>query len=339
MRSPLAPLLAVALLALAGCGDGGGDGRSGDSDRFPRTVAGVQRCLDANERYDEVEPVDSTAGNVLGAKREVINRAVSGAEGGLTVKSGGPSEENGTITEAPVSVSEIYFFADAAEATRTAGRLMAASGDAGEQAVFEVRAVGPAVVVHYSFGPQDAPGGVPLDERELAPIEDCLRQAGYLAEGGDGSGENGFPRSVAGMKKCFEGEDYERVIEVPAGGAARGGLPDNERREVVRGTRGHAGGLVAGSGGPENRGGVLVEIPIRVSEVYFFADAAAARRAAARLARFVDSHLSPEVNAAEPIGPTVVVHHSYGVDGQGKIPFDAKERAPVEGCLRKTGYL
>ena len=178
MRSPLAALLAIAALAAAGCGDGGGGATKDDPP--PRTVEGVRTCLDDSDRYNEVEPVDRTAGNVLGAKRQVVNRAVSGAQGGLTAKSGGPTEENGTITEAPVSVSEIYFFADAATAKRTADRLAAASGDAGEQAVYAVRAVGPVVVVHYSYGPGDAPGGVPLDEERLAPIEDCLRQTGYL---------------------------------------------------------------------------------------------------------------------------------------------------------------
>ena len=41
------------------------------------------------------------------------------------------------------------------------------------------RVLGPALVLHYSFGMGDNPGGVGIQE-DIEPVEACMREAGYL---------------------------------------------------------------------------------------------------------------------------------------------------------------
>ena len=41
------------------------------------------------------------------------------------------------------------------------------------------RVLGPVLVMHYSFGMGDRPGGVTIAE-DIEPVEACMREVGYL---------------------------------------------------------------------------------------------------------------------------------------------------------------
>jgi hypothetical protein len=161
----------VAAALLAGCGgDGGAGGDSGGGgSATPQTVDGVRACLAKDDRYSEVEKL--TATTLDGVPGKAVEAATKDATGALVVHSGGPHEEDGTITEAPVVVDELYFFADEAAATGAA--------DALEPAVETVDAVGRVVVVRYAFGIGDRPEQVALSGAPLERIERCASAAGF----------------------------------------------------------------------------------------------------------------------------------------------------------------
>jgi hypothetical protein len=78
-----------------------------------------------------------------------------------------------------VIVEEVYLFADEPAASAAAQEIEPATGPAPDNVLSAARPVGRAAVVHYSFGIGDEPGGAPLDENALEPIERCLEAAGY----------------------------------------------------------------------------------------------------------------------------------------------------------------
>jgi hypothetical protein len=176
-------LVLPVLLALvaAGCGDDGGDGGGGTTET-PQTVDGFRACLDADSRFNQVEQIVGGPGDtaLTGGERRVVQRAVGDAEGGVIARWGGPQEtEDGTIVEAPVIVEEVYLLGDEAAADAAARKIEPATGPAPDNVLSAARPVGRAVVVHYSFGIGDEPGGAPLDANALEPVERCLAAAGY----------------------------------------------------------------------------------------------------------------------------------------------------------------
>jgi hypothetical protein len=161
---------------LVGCG-GGGDGEKPSA---PRTVAGLRACLDRDPFFRDIRvlPAGQAGRTVLSPRERVrVAAAVRGSSAALIARAGGPQEHDGTIAEAPVRVFELYFFADPKTVQRRGAQLQSAVGHG---ALDGARAYGPWVVVHYSYGIGDRPGNVGLDDREVAPVTDCLRETGYL---------------------------------------------------------------------------------------------------------------------------------------------------------------
>jgi hypothetical protein len=168
-------------LVVAGCGGDGGDGGGGTTGTA-QTPDGVLACLDADDRFSTVEPIVGGPGDTAlkGGERQVVQKAVRDAEGGMIARWGGPQEtDDGTIVEAPVIVEEVYLFADEAAAEAAAAKIEPATGPAPDNVLSAARPLGRAVIVHYSFGIGDEAGGVPLDANALEPVERCLEAAGY----------------------------------------------------------------------------------------------------------------------------------------------------------------
>ena len=168
----------IALLAAAALttGCGGDDDGNGDP---PEGVAGVERCLEEGDRFNEVTPIDADeldTAALSARQRRTIDSATSGSTDGLVTDAGGPTEEDGVITEAPVSKTRLYFFATETEAEQAATQIEPVAGEPGENTLNGVEAIGKVAVVHYSYGIGDSPGEAPLD---AAPIERCLREGGF----------------------------------------------------------------------------------------------------------------------------------------------------------------
>lgn len=75
--------------------------------------------------------------------------------------------------------TELHFFSGEAEAQDAAQVVEPVVGSAKESVLNGARALGPVLVLHYSFGIGDRPGGVGIG-KDLEPVEACLRETGYL---------------------------------------------------------------------------------------------------------------------------------------------------------------
>lgn len=73
----------------------------------------------------------------------------------------------------------MHFFSGVAEAQHAARAIEPVVRSPDESVLNGVRSLGPVLVLHYSFGIGDRPGGVGI-EGNLEPIETCLRETGYL---------------------------------------------------------------------------------------------------------------------------------------------------------------
>jgi hypothetical protein len=143
----------------------------------------VRECLDAAPQFTGVRklPAGAIDPSALSAdERAALEHAVGESTGGLVATSGGPKESGGVISEAPVRLTELFFFDDAQAAKRAEADAKRAVGSPSKAVLNGVRAVGPVMVAHLTYGIGDAPGGVPLNASELAPVESCLRKTGYL---------------------------------------------------------------------------------------------------------------------------------------------------------------
>src|SRR3954471_17305242 len=118
----LLPALCVAALVV-GCG-GSGDGGGGGQKQFAHSPDGVKACLDA-VGYSDLGPVtaDDLSSDLPAAKRRAVDAAVRGSTANLSATSGGPSQKGDTVSESPISHSELYFFAGPAKAKQAAAGL------------------------------------------------------------------------------------------------------------------------------------------------------------------------------------------------------------------------
>jgi hypothetical protein len=147
--------------------------------------------------------------------------------------------------------------------------------------------------------------------------------------GDDGGGSNGksdggssaTPKTVDGVRACLDRDDrYSEVEELPA--TTIDGAPG---RAVEAATEDASDALIARSGGPREEDGTIIELPVVVDELYFFADEAAASRA-------VDA-LEPDVGAVDAVGRVLVVRYAFGIgDRPEDVPLGAESLAPIESC-------
>jgi hypothetical protein len=96
----------------------------------------------------------------------------------LGARSGGPVEKDGGVADALVGATELHFF-PAAEAQDAAQVVQPVVGSPDESVLNGVRALGPVLVLHYSFFIGDGRGGIGIEE-VLEPVEACMRETGYL---------------------------------------------------------------------------------------------------------------------------------------------------------------
>ena len=90
-----------------------------------------------------------------------------------------PSKRTRASQNAPSGASELHFFSSDAEAQDAADIVEPVVGSPDDSVFNGVRVIGPALVLHYSFGMGDNPGGVGIQE-DIEPVEACMREAGYL---------------------------------------------------------------------------------------------------------------------------------------------------------------
>ncbi|MEA2451025.1 MAG: hypothetical protein QOG63_2957 [Thermoleophilaceae bacterium] len=170
-------LLVLALtVAVPGCGSSGGGSKPATT---THDAAGVVACLDRDQRFTKVAKLAPGGGSLSARDRHAVDAAVTGASDAVVAQSGGPQEHAGVIAEAPVVVDEIYLFADDGAAASARTKLLGSAGGGPHTLLSPARAVGRALVVHYSFGIGDRPGGVPLNADALEPLQRCLAEAGY----------------------------------------------------------------------------------------------------------------------------------------------------------------
>lgn len=162
-------LLVAGVPALAGCG-----GPSPTPER-------VQTCLagrgDVNGA-DQLVAGSTDVSAITPEQTEALGKALEGATQAISMGSGGPSADTDGVADAPLRITELHFFPDAAAAQRAADVISPTVGPPDQSVLNGVRALGPVLVVHYAIGMGNRPGGITI-ERDLKPVEDCLREAGY----------------------------------------------------------------------------------------------------------------------------------------------------------------
>jgi hypothetical protein len=128
---------------------------------------------------EAIAPGRPDISSLTAAQRRALKTALRPSRAALGVSSGGPVEKDGGIADAPVGATELHFFPGAAEAQDAARAVEPVVGSPDESVLNGVRALGPVLVVHYSFFIGDSPGGIGIEE-DLEPVEACLRETGYL---------------------------------------------------------------------------------------------------------------------------------------------------------------
>ena len=147
----------------------------------PQTPERVQTCL-TREGVFSAEPISAgrpSLSLLTPEQIEVLRPALRPSSQAISVHSGGPVQDERGISDAPVRVTELHFFPSDAEAQTAAQAVEPTTGSPDESVLNGVRALGPVLVLHYSFGIGDRPGGVGI-ERDLEPVEACLQETGYL---------------------------------------------------------------------------------------------------------------------------------------------------------------
>ena len=117
--------------------------------------------------------------SLTAAQERALKTALQPSEAAIGARSGGPFEDEDGISEAPVRATELHFFAKEADAQDAADVVEPVVGSPEDSVLNGVRVLGPVLVVHYSFGIGDRPGGVGI-EKDIEPVEACLHDVGYL---------------------------------------------------------------------------------------------------------------------------------------------------------------
>jgi hypothetical protein len=172
----LLALSVIACAVAAGCADK-------PEPPGPPSPERVQRCLSEREDLHGVEaikPGRSDLSSLLtAAQLRAFKPALEPSDAAIGARSGGPVETDEGIAERPVGASELHFFPSGAEATDAADAIEPVVGSPDDSVFNGARVLGPALVLHYSFGMGDNPGGVGIQE-DIEPVEACMRDAGYL---------------------------------------------------------------------------------------------------------------------------------------------------------------
>ena len=172
----LLALPVIAFAVAAGCADK-------PEPPGPPSPERVQRCLSEREDVRNVEtikPGRSDLSSLLtAAQLRAFKPALEPSDAAIGVHSGGPVETDEGIAERPVGATELHFFSSDAEAQDAADIVEPVVGSPDDSVFNGVRVIGPVLVLHYSFGMGDNPGGVGIQE-DIEPVEACMREAGYL---------------------------------------------------------------------------------------------------------------------------------------------------------------
>ncbi len=187
-RTVVGVILGVAFATLAGCGDGGSE------EKVERGFAGLTGCLGDTEGVNEVTVFELPGGeNDADAPSPAGQLITPEASNGLEYTLGGPTDEDGTITELPLLTFEVFEFENERVAGQRVEQLrnelrtrIRRAGARGTRlpAPRDVRAVGSVGVVYSvaSLSPEPPdPALDDLDEEALAGLTSCLERAGYPA--------------------------------------------------------------------------------------------------------------------------------------------------------------
>jgi|RhiMethySRZTD1v2_1073278.scaffolds.fasta_scaffold159254_2 hypothetical protein len=173
---PLLAVVATASALAAGCSDE--PEASG-----PPTPERVQNCLSEREdlaQIASIPPGRPDVSSLTAAQHRALTTALEASEAALGVHSGGPFEtDDGGIADAPIGATELHFFSGVVEAQDAVRVVEPVIGSPDESVLNGVAALGPVLVVHYSFGMGDMPGGIGIEE-DLEPVQACMREVGYL---------------------------------------------------------------------------------------------------------------------------------------------------------------
>jgi len=187
-RAVVGLIVGVALAAAAGCGDGSGE------EQVEPGFAGLAGCLGDAEGVNEVTVFEPPGGgNDADAPGPAAQMIAPEASNGLEYTLGGPTDEDGTITELPLLTFEVFEFEDERAAGQRVEQLrnelrarIKRAGARGPRLPVpsDVRAVGSVGVVYSvaSLSPEPPdPALDGLDEEALAGLTSCLERAGYPA--------------------------------------------------------------------------------------------------------------------------------------------------------------
>ena len=191
MRTAVGVIVGIALATVAGCGGG----EAGEEPGEPG-FAGLTSCLAGTDRVNEVVvlrlSVASAGGEADGETPSPAGKMIAPqASNGLEYTLGGPTDKDGTISELPLLIFEVFEFEDERTAERRVeqlrselrARIKRAGGQDRQLPVpRDVRAVGRVAVVHSVASLSSEPPDVTLDtldEEGLAELTSCLDRSGY----------------------------------------------------------------------------------------------------------------------------------------------------------------
>ena len=95
--------------------------------------------------------------SLTAAQLRAFKPALEPSEAAIGIRSGGATERDGEIADAPVGATELHFFPGGAEAQDAADVVEPVVGSPDERVLNGVRVLGPVLVLHYSFGMGDHP--------------------------------------------------------------------------------------------------------------------------------------------------------------------------------------
>ena len=172
----LLALPVIAFAVAAGCADK-------PEPPGPPSPERVQRCLSEREDLRNVEtikPGRSDLSSLLtAAQLRAFKPALEFSDAAIGATAAAPSKRTRASQNAPSGATELHFFSSDAEAQDAADIVEPVVGSPDDSVFNGARVIGPALVLHYSFGMGDNPGGVGIQE-DIEPVEACMREAGYL---------------------------------------------------------------------------------------------------------------------------------------------------------------